>query len=340
MLVVRLCGDAVPKSWNRWGRPLTRDSHRLWAFLLPVGMDLANLVQALVMETPPDQLDSCLAVWINPDFDGRLPVSVLDELEPLSVLHTRLHEPWIMGELGSRVRPAFQPIVSLKGPGRLLGYQMPCVLDHPERGEVAGREFYLLARQARRVEAVEQACQIAALVRRSEYLPRGVPAFIRAFPRSLLHQDLRRHPSYTCLERLGIDPRDIVIEVAERGQVDDIDALINSCGILRNMGFRIALDEVGAGMGHVGLMAGLEPDFIHLDKGLVIHAQRSTAGASLLEGLVLTARSIGAATVAEGLGDAGSLRLCRELGVDYGQGELVGPCAAVPEAPQSLPVTG
>lgn len=337
MLVVRLCGDTVPKSWNRWGRPMTRDSHRLWAFLLPPGMDLANLVQALVMETPADQLDSCLAVWINPDFDGRLPVSVLDELEPLTVLHTRLHEPWIMGDLGSRVRPVFQPIVSLEGPGRLLGYQMPCVLEHPERGEVAGSEFYLLARQARRVEAVEQACQIAALVRRSEYLPRGVPAFVRAFPRSLLQQDLRRHPSYTCLERLGIDPRDIVIEVAERGQVDDIDALINSCGILRSMGFRIALDEVGAGMGHVGLMAGLEPEFIRLDKGLIRHAQRAQPGASLLEGLVMTARSIGAATVAEGLVDTDSLRLCRELGVDYGQGEMIGSCAPVPEAPRALP---
>jgi EAL domain-containing protein (putative c-di-GMP-specific phosphodiesterase class I) len=340
MLVVRLCGDVVPKSWNRWGRPLTRDSLRLWAFLLPAEMDLANLVKALVMETPADQLDSCLAVWINPDFDGRLPVSVLDELEPLSVLYTRLHEPWIMGELGTLVRPVFQPIVSLTEPCRLLGYQMPCVLDHPERGEVKGREFYLLARRARRVEAVELACQIAALVRRSEYLPPGVPAFVRAFPRSLLHQDLRRHPSYTCLERLGIDPGDIVIEVAERSQMDDIDALISSCRTLRSMGFRIALDEVGAGMGHVGLMAGLEPDFIRLDKGLITHAQQAAAGASLLEGLVATARSIGAATVAEDLGDENSLRLCRELRVDYGQGELIGPCAPTPEAPRPLPVTG
>lgn len=337
MLVVRLCGDDVPKSWNRWGRPLTRDSHRLWAFLLPAGMDLGNLVQALVTETPADQLDSCLAVWINPDFDGRLPVSVLDELEPLTVLHTRLHEPWIMGELGPRVRPVFKPIVELQESGRLLGYQMPCALDHPERGELLGPEFYLLARQARRVPAVEQACQIAALVRRSEYLPRGVPTFIRAFPHSLLQRDLRRHPSYTCVERLGIDPRDIVIEVAERGQVDDIDALINRCEILRNMGFRIALDEVGAGMGHVGLMAGLEPDFIRLDPGLIRHAQRAQAGASLLEGLVLTACSLGAKTVADGLDDRKSLRFCQELGVDYGQGEVVGPCAAVPETPRPVP---
>lgn len=339
MLVVRLCGDSVPKSWNRWGRPLTRDSHRLWAFLLPAGMDLANLVHALVTETPAEQLDDCLGVWINPDFDGRLPVSVLDELEPLSVLHARLHEPWIMGELSTMLRPVFQPIVSLQGTGELFGYQMPCVLEHPDRGQIFGREFYQMAQRARRMDAVEQSCQIAALVRRSEYLPRGVPAFVRAFPRSLLQQDLRRHPSYTCLERLGIDPGDIVIEIAERGQVNDIDAVINSCGILRNMGFRIALDEVGGGMGHVGLMASLEPDLVRLDHGLILHAQKSAAASSLLAGLVAIARSIGAKTIADGIEGPESLRLCREIGIDYGQGELIGPCAAVPETPRSLPQT-
>lgn len=340
MLLVRLGGDTVPKSWNRWGRPLTRESHRVWVFLLPAAMDLADLVQALVMETPRDVLPSCLAVWINPDFDGRLPVSVLDELEPLTVLHTRLHEPWILGELGTLLRPRFQPIVSLQGNGMLLGYQMPCFLEHPERGPIPAGELYRLARDAQRVEPVEQACQVAALVRKSECLPRGIPVFIHAFPRSLMHQDLRRHPSYSCLERLGLDPADIVIEVAERGQVDDIDALVNRCGILRNMGFRIALDEVGGGLGQVGLMAGLAPDFIRLDKGLIREAQRSSAGASLLEGLVATARRIGIATVADGLQDTADLRLGRELGVDYGQGDAIGPCAMTPASPEPLPSVG
>jgi len=113
MLLVRLCGDTVPKSWNRWGRPLSRESHRIWAFPLPEMMDLADLVEALAVETPPEFLSDCLAVWINPDFDGRLPLSVLDELESLSVLHTRLHEPWIMGELGHLLTPCFQAIVQL-----------------------------------------------------------------------------------------------------------------------------------------------------------------------------------------------------------------------------------
>lgn len=340
MLVVRLCGDAAPKSWNRWGRPLRRESRNLWGFPLPAMMDLAELVGALALETPPEILSDCLAVWINPDFDGRLPLSVLDELEPLTVLHTRLHEPWIMGPLGQLVTPCFQAMVSLSGAGELLGYQMPCRLQHPERGEIDSRDLYRLARDARRLEAVEQACQISALVRKSECLPRGVPAFLSVLPHSLLHHDLHRHPSYTCLERLGIDPADIVIEVRQRGPIEDVDGLVNSCGMLRSMGFRIALGEVGSGLGQVGLMAGLEPEFIRLDPGLIREARFSAAGASLLEGLVGTARRLGAATVADGLRTVEELRLCRELQVDYGQGELIGPCTAVPAAPVPLPATG
>lgn len=338
MLVVRLCGDDVPKSWNRWGRPLSRESHRIWAFPLPTMMDLADLVEALVGETPSQMLSDCLAVWVNPDFDGRLSLSVLDELEPLSVLHTRLHEPWVMGALGDLVRPGFQAVVALSGDGPLLGYHMPCQLEHPDRGLVHGPEFYQLARNARRLAAVEQACQISALVKKSECLPQGMPVFISASPQSLLRQDLHRHPSYTCLERLGLDPADVVIEVAQRGQVDDIDALVNSCGLLRSMGFRIALGEVGAGLGQVGLIAGLEPEFVRLDTGLVREAQVSTPVASLLDGLVATARSLGAATVADGLDDPEDLRLCRGLGIDYGLGNMIGPCTAVPTAPVPLPV--
>lgn len=339
MLVVRLCGDTVPKSWNRWGRPLNRESHRIWAFPLPAMMDLAELVEALAVETPPEFLSDCLAVWVNPDFDGRLSLSVLDELEPLSVLHTRLHEPWIMGELGHMLTPCFQAIVQLEDPGELLGYQMPCRLQHPDRGPIPAKDLYRIARHARRLEAVEQACQISALVRKSESLPKGVPAFISVLPHSLLRQDLHRHPSYTCLERLGLDPADIVIEVRQQGPLGDIDSLVNSCGTLRSMGFRIALAEVGAGLGQVGLMAGLEPEFVRLDTGLIREAQISGTGASLLNGLVDTARNLGAATVADGLRTLEDLRLCRNLGVDYGQGDLVGPCATVPTAPVPLPFT-
>jgi EAL domain-containing protein (putative c-di-GMP-specific phosphodiesterase class I) len=338
MLVVRLCGDAVPKTWSRWGRPLSQESHRIWAFLLPATMDLADLVEALVQETPPEMLPNCLAVWINPDFDGRLPVSVLEELEPLTVLHTRLHEPWIMGQLAPLVRTSFQPIVHLHGPGELLGYQMLCRLEHPERGLLSGREFYALARDARRLEEVDQACQLSALLRKSESLPEGMPAFVSAMPRSLLWGDLTRHPSYTCVERLGLNPGDIVIEIVQRGQVDDIHGLVGRCQALRGMGFRIALSDVGAGLGQVGLMAGLEPEFIRLDTGLIREAQVSSAGASLLEGLVATARRLGASSIADGLETLEDLALCRGLGIDYGQGDLLAPVASVPLAPSTLPL--
>jgi EAL domain-containing protein (putative c-di-GMP-specific phosphodiesterase class I) len=337
MLVVRLSGDAVPRTWSRWGRPLSPDSQRIWAFPLPPMMDLADLVEALVLETPTELRATCLAVWINPDFDGRLPLSVLDELEPLTVLHTRLHEPWIMGPLGHLVKTSFQPIVTLKHEGELVGYQMPCNLDHPERGPLTGAAFYALARDARRLEEVDQACQISALLRKSESLPAGVPVFVSALPQSLMWGDLRRHPSYTCLDRMGLDPRDVIIEVVQRGQVDDVPALVRRCQELRAMDFRIALADFGAGLGQVGLLSGLEPEFIRFDTGLIREARASSAGSSLLEGLVALARRQGATSIADGLEDEEALQICREIGIDCGQGDLIAPVSPVPLAPTPLP---
>lgn len=337
MLVVRLCGDTVPKSWNRWGRPLSRGSHRVWAFPLPSMMDLADLVEALVVETPPELLPGCLAVWIQPDFDGRLSISVLEELEPLSVLHTRLHDPWILESLSPRVRTHFQAIVGLSANAGLFGYQMRCHVQDPDGRRLSARELYLLARQARRLEALEQACQINALVLQAESLPRGIPVFISALPQSLLHQDLHRHPCYSCLERLGLEPGDVVIEITQRGQWDDVAALAHSCETLRSMGFRIGLSEVGAGLGQAGLMVELEPDFIRFDVGWIREAQASPTGASLIRVLVATVRHGGGASVVEGIETLEDLRLCRELGIDYGQGDLIGPGAPIPAVPKPLP---
>lgn len=337
MLIVRLSGATAPKTWNRWGQPLNAYAPNLWGFPLPTTLDLADLVAALVMETPDHLLQDCLAVWVKPDFDGRLPWSVLEELEPLSVMYTRLHEPWIMGSLGHLLRPHFQPVVDLRETGQLLGYQMSCHLEHPERGRISDRELLQIARYANRLEAVEQTCQINALLRRSETLPRGVLAFIAARQRALLDLDLERHPAYTCLERLALQPADIVIDLTHSAEVHDIEPLVLTCSRLRRAGFRLALGEFSRGITTLNLLEQIEPDFLRLDRGLVQSAQQRPALQDYLAGLLGMVHHFGVATWAEGVDAAADLQLCRDLGIRYGQGEMIGSLAPVPVVPASLP---
>lgn len=339
MLVVRISGNSVPKSWHRWGHPLSPNALRVWTFPLSASMDLADLVEALMLETPSHLHGQCLAVWVNPDFDGRLPFSVLEELEPLGVLHTRLHEPWIMGDLSALVRTEFRAVVRLQARNELLGYQTPCSLEHPERGRIKAQELFQIARIAQRTEDVAQACQISALLRKSESLPRGIPVFVRAHPHNLLSHELRRHPSYACVERLAINPNDIIIELIGPGLLDEPERLIQSSAELRRMGFRIALGDIGTGLSQVSLIADLEPEFVNLSPILIRAAQYSSAGGLLLGGFVEAVNRLGIDCIAEGIDTVDTLRTCRTLGITYGQGQLIGPVAPVPLAPDPLPNT-
>ncbi|WP_019589723.1 MULTISPECIES: EAL domain-containing protein [unclassified Thioalkalivibrio] len=337
MLVVRIQGGRAPRDWTRWGHPLSPESPQIWCFPLPDRMDLADLVEAIVLETPEERLEDCLGLWSTGDPAAGLSLASLDQLEPLAVMHARLHEPWILGPLAGVVESHFQPIVDLARQGEVYGYEMLCRARHPERGLLGGAETFALARRARCLDDLEQACQIRALARKAEMLPAGTPIFINALPQSLLGTDLHRHPSLSCLRRLGVAPEDVVIEIVESDHVEDIDAMSAACDTLRGLGFRIALDDLGTGYNGLALLASLRPDFIKLDRGLVHEAHGSRVRSVMLETLIAMARRLGCATVAEGLESERDLELCRDLGVHFAQGFLIGHPASVPVEPAPLP---
>ena len=60
-------------------------------------------------------------------------------------------------------------------------------------------------------------------------------------------------------------PERLVLEVTERARLDGVSNITERGGRLREMGFRIAVDDLGAGYSGLTSFAALEPDFIKLD---------------------------------------------------------------------------
>lgn len=125
------------------------------------------------------------------------------------------------------------------------------------------------------------------------------------------------------LEGVGLDPRAVILEVSELFPGPLAAALGAPVKLLRQVGLRIALDDLGAGHCHLDLAVASGVDIIKLDAGLLsavheaadpVHAERA------LEGLVLFSHSIGASVVAEGIESAADVKLARRIGADYGQG--------------------
>jgi EAL domain-containing protein (putative c-di-GMP-specific phosphodiesterase class I) len=91
---------------------------------------------------------------------------------------------------------------------------------------------------------------------------------------------------------------------------------------LRDQGFRIAIDDAGAGYAGLQTMVELEPDFIKLDMSLTRNLERSLVKRKLVGTLRDFCRQAEIALVAEGIETREQLDALRDLGITYGQGFL------------------
>ena len=105
---------------------------------------------------------------------------------------------------------------------------------------------------------------------------------------------------------------------------------------LRRAGFGFAVDDAGAGYASFALIAALRPTVIKIDRDIVAGIARDDAKQALVEAFVSFGRRIGAKLLAEGIEKRSDLAMVTALGVDLGQGYLLGRPAAEPAAPRNM----
>ena len=126
----------------------------------------------------------------------------------------------------------------------------------------------------------------------------------------------------------GLDPRQITIECTEQQSVSDIGALQRQVRTLRKMGFGFAVDDAGAGYASFALIAALRPTVIKIDRDIVHGIGHDDAKQALVEAFVSFGKRIGARLLAEGIERRADMFVLSTLGVDLGQGFLLGKAGA------------
>ncbi len=90
------------------------------------------------------------------------------------------------------------------------------------------------------------------------------------------------------------------------------------------LGCRLALDDFGTGFGAMTYLKTLPAHFLKIDMDFVIGLPGDDGNRRVVQTIVDIARRFGQSTIAEGVEDAETAELLRELGVDYGQGHHFG----------------
>lgn len=139
--------------------------------------------------------------------------------------------------------------------------------------------------------------------------------FVNLHTRDLLDDDLFSRD--TPLSRIA---HRVVLEITERARLEQITDVQTRISALREMGFRIALDDMGAGYAGLASFALLEPDVVKLDMGLVRGVDTKSTKRKLIRSLMGLCADLGMEVVAEGVETAAERDALVDLGCRLFQG--------------------
>ncbi|MEK3991854.1 EAL domain-containing protein [Robertmurraya sp. FSL R5-0851] len=120
----------------------------------------------------------------------------------------------------------------------------------------------------------------------------------------------------------NISPTQITIEITERDSIDGMEYFIFNINLLRNLGFRIAVDDTGAGYASLNTISEIMPDIIKIDRSVIQDIDKNSVKESMLKGLLLVAREAGSLVVAEGIESEEEASVLSRNRVDLAQGYL------------------
>jgi EAL domain-containing protein (putative c-di-GMP-specific phosphodiesterase class I) len=179
--------------------------------------------------------------------------------------------------------------------------------------------------------------RIGSLVAANQ-VPEGIhfAVAINTTPASLLDPHFEAKAMARMVRLAGIHPRQVTLECTEQQAVHDIVPLQRQVKALRKLGFGFAIDDAGAGYASFTLIAALRPTIIKIDREIVHGCAANDAKKALVEAFVSFGRRIQARLVAEGIETHRELQTLRSLGVEYGQGYLLGRPHGDPRPPRSV----
>ena len=121
-------------------------------------------------------------------------------------------------------------------------------------------------------------------------------------------------------EQNGLTPRDILLEVTESAYTEDSKQLVEKVRRLREIGFRIEMDDFGSGYSSLNMLSTLPIDALKLDMQFVRNAFRERKDTRLLEIMIRLAESFRVPTIAEGVETAEQVMTLKSMGCDIIQG--------------------
>ncbi|WP_100407167.1 EAL domain-containing protein [Bacillus solitudinis] len=133
-------------------------------------------------------------------------------------------------------------------------------------------------------------------------------------------------PGYTSqlLKKFKLKPSDIVFEITERSAIQDFKAFKEVLTHYRKQGYKVAIDDAGAGYSSLQAITEIEPDYIKIDRSLISDIDKISSKEAIVQAFITFAKQVNSKIIAEGIESKEELSVLIGLGVDYAQGFFLG----------------
>ncbi|HTJ92224.1 MAG TPA: EAL domain-containing protein [Pararobbsia sp.] len=214
----------------------------------------------------------------------------------------------------------YQPVVELAR-GTCVGVEALVRWAHPRWGVVSPGEFIGIVEDDPLIGPMTQMIVERALDElHAHRIARHLHLAVNLAPRHL--QDRKAIASLSRLLGARARGRRVIAEVTERQLFDDPAAALPSFALLRQQGVRFALDDFGTDRSTLGQLQAFQFDFLKIDQRFVSELEHGRT--DLIRGIVALARQLDLTLIAEGIESTHQHRCLADLGVEYGQGYLLG----------------
>ena len=230
--------------------------------------------------------------------------------------------------LAGGVVTLFQPIVDLAG-RHAVGHEV--FSRGPAGGPFEdGERLFALASRFGRLLELERLCRRRSLRSAFRHLRPGVKLFLNTSARALLDEAVAGEAFIRQVDAQGLAHADVVLEITGGFSMEERRRYQRVVRRLKQEGFKVAIDDTGAGYASLQALVEMEPDYLKFDVSLVRPLAHNRIQRSLLETLVELSAKIGARVIAAGIESEAELVAVSGLGVSLGQGRHLAPPVLIP----------
>ncbi len=214
----------------------------------------------------------------------------------------------------------FQPLIS-SHTGRCIGAEVLARWHDDDLGWISPEKFIPMAENIGLIRELGQSIWQAALAAMREWRAAGYDDLhiaINISKRQLFIASLAEQ-MLGDVTAFGLQASYIVLEVTESVALSDVEHASARLAELRNAGFSLAIDDFGTGYSSLSQLHDIPADELKIDISF-IRRLHEPKGLPMVQSIIQIARALGLQSVAEGVEDARTAEILRNLGVDVLQG--------------------